>query len=160
MAKEIQLSQGKVAIDDDEDFEYLNQWKWSANNPKGKCYAVRSITIEKGKRTRIIMHRLIMNANKGFVIDHIDGQTLNNLKSNLRICTHAENLRNRKVSVNSKSRDKGVYYDKKTEKWIAEINKDRKRVWTKYFMNPIDAAKAYNEAAIKFHGEFAKLNEI
>jgi len=68
MAKEIQLTQGKVAIVDDEDFEYLNQWKWYANNN----YAIRSFTVSKSKVLRISMHREIMKPQKGFVIDHLD----------------------------------------------------------------------------------------
>ena len=158
--KEIQLTQGKVALVDDEDFEYLNQWKWYANNMKGNFYATKAITVSKCKQKIISMHRLIMKPEKGYVIDHIDGNSLNNQKNNLRICTHAENMRNSKIYSNNTSGFKGVYWHKQTAKWMAYISYNNKITHLGLFINPKDAARAYNEAAIKFHVEFAKLNEI
>ena len=80
MAKQIQLSQGKVAIVDDEDFEFLNQFKWHALKLAGKFYVGRKLTVSKGKRNQIFIHRLIMKPDKGMVIDHLDGNPLNNQK--------------------------------------------------------------------------------
>jgi hypothetical protein len=159
MAKEIKLTQGKVAIVDDEDFEYLNQWKWFANKFRGKFYAVRSFRTNK-KCSSILMHRIIMNPIKGYVIDHIDGITLNNLKNNLRICTHGENLRNQKMSVKNKSGFKGVYWHKLGKKWAVSINIDKKILYLGLFTDLKEAAKTYNSAALKYHGEFAKLNKL
>ncbi len=160
MAKEIQLTQGKVAVVDDDLFNYLNQFKWYANNLNGKFYAVRRFMVKKGKQSVILMHRDIMKPNKGFVIDHIDGDTLNNSINNLRICKHEENLRNQKINKNNKSGFKGVYFCKQRNKFRAEIKKDRQKYFLGLFIDPKDAASAYNKAAIKFHGEFAKLNKI
>ena len=158
--KEIQLTKGKVALVDDEDFEYLNQFKWYVNNFHGKFYAVRSFMITKYKQSIVLMHRDIMNPKKGFVIDHIDGNTLNNIRLNLRICTHGENLRNQKLSIANKSGYKGVYFNKERNKWCALIQVYTIKYHLGCFINVIDAARAYNAAAIKYHGEFAKLNEI
>ena len=99
-------------------------------------------------------------SNKGFVIDHIDGDTLNNSINNLRICKHEENLRNQKINKNNKSGFKGVYFCKQRNKFRAEIKKDRQKYFLGLFIDPKDAASAYNKAAIKFHGEFANLNKI
>jgi hypothetical protein len=159
MAKEIQLTQGKVAIVDDADYEYLNKWKWFVNKFRGKFYAVRTSRANK-KCSCILMHREIMNPKKGFVIDHIDGFTLNNLRDNLRICTHGENLRNQKLSVKNKSGFKGVHWHKLGKKWVSSINIDRKILYLGLFIDAKEAAKKYNDAALKYHGEFAHLNKI
>ena len=158
--KEIKLNKGKVSLVDDADYDYLNQFKWKANNFNGKFYAVRTFMISKGNQSIVLMHRDIMKPNKGFVIDHVDGDTLNNLKDNLRICTHGENLRNQKINKNNKSGFKGVYFCKQRNKFRAEIKKDRQKYFLGLFIDPKDAASAYNKAAIKFHGEFAHLNKI
>ena len=158
--KEIQLTQGKVALVDDEDYEYLMQWKWYVNNFRGKSYAVRNFKIAKGNRTAILMHREIMIPKKGFVIDHVDSNTLNNLKNNLRICTQGENLTNQKIYKNNKSGYKGVYLCKKGNKYKAEIRKNNIKYFLGFYIEIKDAARAYNEAAIKYHGEFANLNKI
>jgi hypothetical protein len=160
MAKEIILTQGKVAIIDDDDYEYLNQWKWFANNKNGKFYVVRNITVSKNKQSSIFMHRFIMKPNKGMIIDHLDGNPLNNQKSNLRICTHAENMRNSKISINNKSGYKGVSYQEDRNNYRAQIKFNNKKINIGDFIDPIDAARAYNAAALKYHGEFANLNKI
>jgi len=160
MAKEIILTQGKVAIVDDEDFEYLNQWKWFANLKGKKFYVGRNISMFNGKQTKICMHRFIMNPEKGMVIDHLDGNSLNNQKNNLRICTQAENNRNRNFNINNTSGFKGVYWHKISSKWMAYIRINKKRLYLGIYTDPIDAARSYNEAALKYHGEFANLNKI
>jgi hypothetical protein len=158
--KEIQLTQGKVAIVDGDDFEYLNQFKWYVNNMNGKFYAVRSFMLTKSKQSIVLMHRDIMKPKKGFVIDHVNGITLDNRKINLRICTHGENLRNQKLSIANKSGYKGVYFHKDRNKWCALIQVYNVKYHLGCFIDPVDAARAYNEAALKYHGEFAHLNKI
>ena len=160
MAKEIQLTKGKVAIVDDEDFEYLNQWKWYAHKTNTlNFYAERSMRIN-GKKTFILMHRVIMNTDKHLVVDHINGNGLDNTKLNLRNCTNSENIRNRKISSNNTSGYKGFHYNIRDNMWRSTIRINNKRLHIGNFIDITDAAKAYNEAAIKFHGEFARLNEI
>ena len=160
MAKEIQLTQGKVAIVDDADFEFLNQFKWHALKLAGKFYVGRKLTVSKCKRNQIFMHRFIMKPDKGMVIDHLDGNPLNNQKNNLRICTHSENMRNCKISINNTSGFKGVSFVKKNNTYKSAIKLNKKTIYLGYYIDPIDAAKAYNDAALKYHGEFANLNKI
>jgi hypothetical protein len=160
MAKEIQLTQGKVAIVDDEDFDFLNQFNWQANKNGNTFYVNRNFRISNNKQGKIYMHRLILNAKKEYVIDHIDGDALNNQKNNLRICTHAENMRNSQIPINNTSGYKGVSYNKRYKKWEAHISFNNKLLNLGSFIDPIDAARAYNAAAIKYHGEFAHINKI
>ena len=160
--KEIQLTQGKVALVDDDMYEYLNQWKWYASGSHGKFYARRNLRINKKYLGCILMHRLIVkNTDSKMHTDHFNGDTLDNRKENLRICTASENLRNRKKHYNNKSGYKGVgKYDNNKLKFRSYITYEKKRVHIGYYNTEKEAARAYNEAAIKYHGEFANLNKI
>lgn len=164
---EIPLTQGQVTIVDEIDYEYVSQFKWSsAYMPKGDVYySVRYVTHQeiKGRAKRIWMHHDIFKRiiggtiPKGFLIDHIDGNSLNNRRSNLRLATRQENNRNRKKSKNNTSGYKGVCFDKYKKKWVATIGVDGKVIWLGRFKTPELAYEAYCEAAIKYHGEFARL---
>ena len=153
--KEIVLSQGKVALVDNDDFEYLNQWKWYAWCSRGHFYAVRSIYIN-GKKSNIHLHRLIMKTPIGMEVDHKDMNGLNCQKYNMRNCTHRQNMCNRKSTGSSKYL--GVYFQKKYIR--ATITVNRKVIYLGLYKKEIDAAIAYNEAAIKYHGEFANINVV
>ena len=160
--KEIQLSKfgknkGKyVALVDDEDFEYLNQFKWSANKIGNTFYAVRRIGIDCNRNMRYI-HGTIMNG-KG--IDHIDGNGLNNQRNNLRFCNQSQNGGNSRKRGNCTSTYRGVSFYKKTKKWQANITINGKLIHLGYFVSEFAAAKAYNAKAIEFFCEFANLNMI
>ena len=163
MAKEIILTQGKVALVDDEDYDYLNQWKWCLRGTGlGKFYAIRGF--EKSKKSNIkgsiSMHRQLMKPTNGFVIDHLDGDTLNNQKINLRICTQSQNCSNQKKSISNTSGYKGVSYYKKNNRFNAKIAFNKKTIYLGSYIDPIDAARAYNAAALKYHGKFANINKI
>jgi AP2 domain-containing protein/HNH endonuclease len=106
------------------------------------------------------LHRLIMNAPADKEVDHINGDTLDNRRCNLRICSHKENLRNQKLPKNSKSGYKGVTWYKRIKKWRSHIRLNKKQIHLGYFDDIKLAANAYNEAAIKYFGEFAKLNDL
>ncbi len=169
--KEIKLTQGKVAIVDDEDFEYLNQWKWFYCR-----YAKR--TYREGESNRVIgikrpklyerMHRVIVKCPEGLFVDHIDGNPLNNQKSNLRICTLIENSKNRKSKTGSTSDYLGVSLRKYIRPnktyfyWEASIFSNKKITHLGHFPytpeGEIMAAKTYNEHAVIHHGAFARLN--
>jgi hypothetical protein len=154
MTKSIPLTQGQNAIVDDKDFEYLNQWKWQYSDG----YASRSETrFGMGKKT-IYMHRVILDTPPGMQTDHIDGNKLNNQRVNLRVCSIAENGRNRKLQKNNTSGFSGVHYAKKAEKWQATIRVNGKVVYLKTYNTAKEAALAYDEAAKKYFGEFARLN--
>lgn len=152
--KEIKLSQkgknkGKyVALVDDCDYEYLNQWEWRALITGKNIYAIRS--------PNILMHRIIINTPKGMDTDHRDHNGLNNQRSNLRICTTSQNLFNRSNAIRSKVKYKGVSKSKRGYK--VYIFHDGKQINLGRFTNIIEAAKVYDEAAKKYHGEFACLN--
>lgn len=157
--REIQLTQGKVAVVSDEDYEWLNRCRWQFTGG----YARRTMyfgTDENGKRIKetIWMHRLIMNCPDGFVVDHIDGDVLNNQRDNLRICTNRENLLNQKSPPRFGKKYKGVY--KIGNRFSVRIVDKGKRLNIGYFSNEEAAANAYNYFAIRFHGEFAWLNSV
>lgn len=153
--KSITLTQGKIAIIDDDMYDYLSQWKWYARKDRNTFYAQRT---DRKIGKAILMHRVISKCKDGFVIDHIDGNGLNNQISNLRICTHAENCRNKGKHINNTSGYKGVKPNPKGNGWIAHLMKDGKYILNKLFSNKIDAAKEYDKTAKKHHGKFARLN--
>lgn len=155
--KEIKLSQGKAALVDDEDFEYLNQWQWYAHNHKHTFYARRHQLKIEGDKKIIYLHRFIMNATDKSEIDHIDHNGLNCQKSNLRFCTRSKNQMNRSLSPNHSSKYKGVTWFKRDNKWRAYIKIGR-QIHLGYFDNEIDAAKEYDKKAIELFGEFANIN--
>ena len=161
--KEIQLTQGKVALVDDDMYEYLNQWKWYAyTSKKSKTfYAARNSLKINGVRKRIKMHIFIYDKNNpNILVDHINNNGLDNRKCNLRICTHKQNQQNKLIFKSNTSGYKGVFWHKLANKWASRIGLNRKMIYLGVYINKVEAAKAYNIAAIKFYGEFAKLNEI
>ena len=155
---------------DDEDFEYLNQWKWHATKRKGNPMYVERNMVVDGKRKSVKMHRIIMDCEQGKIIDHKDRDSLNNQKCNLRICKHSDNNKNRTSCGTSKYL--GVhwhtnkYLTKSGDKmkirsfWLASIRVDGKQKYLGSFKKEDDAALAYNIAAKKFHKEFANLNIV
>ena len=153
MTKYIPLSSGKYAIVDDEDYEWLNETKW-ADDSRG--YAIRKV---KGKRTTEKMHRLILNAKDGEVVDHINRIPWDNRKENLRIATTGQNSANKGPYATNKSGYKGVAVFNKG-RWTAQITVNYRKIHLGVFDDPKEAAMVYNEAAIKYFGEYAKLNEI
>lgn len=157
--KLIKLSKNKFAKVDDEDFEYLNKWKWSVSSNN---YAVRRVSRKlKGKNNIIIlMHRQIMKTNKNMQTDHINQNKLDNQKSNLRMCTRSENSCNRLKRKNTSSKYKGVCWDKAKKKWVAQVWKDNVKVLNKRFPTEKEAAIAYNKKSKIFHKEFAILNNV
>ena len=156
--KEIKLTQGKVTQVDDDVFDYLNQFNWYAEKGYNTYYAARKITIN-GLKTSTRMHTVILKIDKGSICDHIDHDGLNNQKSNLRICSHFQNMRNRKSNHNAKSRYLGVSPSGRNNlPWRTFIEINRKSTSLGYFKTEEEAALAYNNTAIKHYKEFANLN--
>ncbi len=151
----IPLTKGRVALVDGVDYAYLMQWRWCDTNG----YAVR-----KGSDGQDIkMHRVIMECmgtRKFLEVDHANMKTLDNRRANLRPATKSDQSCNRGPSIANKSGYKGVFFHKGCGKWWAYINKDGKRHHLGFFGDKIEAARAYNKAALKLHGEFARLNEV
>lgn len=150
--RKIPLTRSKFALVDDEDFDYLNQWKWHANPTRSGLYARR--TGPRPAKRQIYMHREIMKCPDEMCVDHIDGNTLNNQKHNLRICTTNENIYNAKPKLCTSSKYKGVYFHQQAGKWATEIQHN----YLGLFENEVDAAVAYDREAKRLFGNFAKLN--
>ena len=154
-AKAIPLNKDAVTIVDEADYEWLSKWKWRIVE---KGYAQRSVAKHEGLTlSALFMHRVILNTPKGLFSDHINGNKLDNRRSNLRICTHHQNNLNR---PNVTGKYKGVYWCKRQQRWMAQIMKNQANIYVGSFHTPEEAALAYNEAAKEYHGEFARLNCI
>lgn len=154
--KEINLTKGQFAIVDDEDFEQLSKYNWHCSY---YGYAERAGLKKKGTKRQIIkMHRVIMDAMPGQQIDHINGDKLDNRRRNLRFCTDQQNRYNQKIRTNNKSGLRGVHMAK--GRWCVQITAAKRTITIGTFSSKIKAAEAYNAAAKKYHGEFARLNKI
>ena len=157
MSNLIPLTQGKFALVDDEDFDWLNQYKWHTSKDSHTFYAVRQCRSQKGKRTTIRMHREILRPPVGREIDHKDGNGLNNLRCNLRVATKAQNQQNRRTQKGT-SRFKGVSWHRAAAKWQARIMREGKWFYLGVFLSEIEAAQTYDKAAKNLFGEFARSN--
>jgi len=159
--KKIKLTQGKFALVDDEDFEYLNQWKWYATKSRSTFYAMRKEWSRVFKKdSTILMHRQICKTKARMITDHKDHNGLNNQKENIRTCTHGQNQKNRTATTGRSSKYLGVFWFAARKHWVARINNKYKSFYLGSFKKEKDAARAYNEAAIKYHKEFANLNKV
>ena len=159
MTMEIALTQGQVALIDDEDCELVSGYKWYAQwDPKMRSFYAKANTMNAdGKRTALLMHRLIMNARKGDLVDHIHHLTLDNRKSELRICTRNQNNQNARKRVDSTSGVKGVSFKSREQKWNARISANGKYIHLGYFDTLEQAAMARAAAVILYHGEFGRI---
>jgi len=152
MTKEILLTKEYKAIVDDDDYEILSKFKWSARESGRRVYASR----HPGRTMH--MHREILGAPKDMDVDHIDGNGLNNQRSNLRLATRSQNMGNSKKHVDNSSGAKGVTWSRDKKKWEARIRCGHRRMHIGYFANIEDAAHAYDAKARELFGEFARLN--
>lgn len=143
--KEIVLTQGKVALVDDEDYLELSKFKWYTVKTAGLFYAVRHSHMISGMRHTIFMHREILAFPKGMETDHINGNGLDNRRENLRIVTTRENQQNRHTHKSSKY--PGVDWKAKSNKWRSRIQIDNKSQHLGYFNDEKSAAQAYTRVA-------------
>lgn len=160
--KQIKLTQGQYALVDDADYDWLSQWKWCAQKIRGNFYAVRrSLRTNKNrKQYSIYMHRQILGLKRKDKRqgDHIDHNTLDNQRENLRVCTGQQNHRNRKSHLNSSSNFKGIFWVKGMKKWRSSIGINGKSKHLGYWNIEEVAALAYDMVAIREFGDFAILN--
>lgn len=160
--KKITIKEGLFAIVDEEDFEKLSKYKWTiARSGRNRKYLyARTCIFKNGKWKTCLMHRLITKAKKGMLVDHVDDNGLNNLKSNLRVCTFQQNVcRKRYFSPIKISKYRGVH-KRRNGKFFSSITKNYKSYFIGNFLNEIEAAMAYNKKAKELFGEYARLNNV
>lgn len=160
--KKIPLTQGRFTLVDDADHEQLNQRKWYAYQDRNMWYARHNSQPYENKRLSILMHRVILGLRHGDgkQVDHIDGDGLNNQRSNLRICTNTQNQHNRRQRVTGRSKYKGVVWHKQSKRWVAQIRYHPNNIHIGSFDTEEEAAEAYNEKAKELRGEYAFLNDL
>jgi hypothetical protein len=149
-------------IIDSEDWDRIKQYRWFLNyQPKTNKYYITTNMYKNKKRYRIKLHRFILNLTDVKIeVDHIFGETFDNRKNMLRECTHSNNSKNQKKHKDNNSGYKGVSFHKQHKKWLSRIIVDYKIFHLGYFTNKHCAACAYNNAALKYHGEYANLNQL
>jgi len=160
--KHIQLTKGQVAIVDDDDFGRLVGYRWCVNWNKDikSFYAVRSTPMANWKRQWVSMHREIIDAKTGEFVDHINHDTLDNRKENLRVCSSGQNSANRRRRVDNTSGFKGVSWHYGICKWRSRLMVNSKPLHIGYFQTANEAAIAYDKAAFEHYGEFALTNKM
>ncbi len=156
--RRIYLDEGLWTIVDLEDYRRFSCFKWYIDGRDGRFYAVRGKRVGKRNVIKVRLHREIMKAPKGLLVDHGNLKGLDNRRSNLRRATYGENNQNKRKRKGATSRYIGVNFDKRSRNWRVRIMYKGKVKWLGNFDDEIDAGKAYDAAAKKYYGEFARLN--
>lgn len=157
MTKKIPLTQGRFAIVDDDVYEWASQYKWYVKRKRNAFYAARNTGIFPFQKTTYL-HREIVNAPPEAQVDHANCDGLDCRRSNMRLATNAENNRNKITQSNNTSGYKGVSWHKGDRRWRSQIKVDGKAIFIGGYHTPEAAARAYDDAARLYHGEFAKTN--
>jgi hypothetical protein len=157
--RRIYLGEGEWTIVEPQDYYWLSDFKWSIIGNGRKVYAIRNIIVGPKKTKILNLHREIMKAPAGLMVDHRNNNSLDNRRANLRLATRAQNVQNsQKRNIKTTSRFIGVHLDKESGRWATKIAYQGKVLWLGRFKDEVEAAKAYDAAAKKYRGEFAKLN--
>lgn len=162
----VPLSRGEFTLIDADNQHLFERYKWTCHlrgrNRNRKAYAIRQATLAPGVKKMVQLHRLITKCPKGLVVDHINGDTLDNRRCNLRVCTHQQNTWNQKQARHGR-KWKGVVHRKRPgcwEHWQACITVNRKFISLGSYASAREAAEAYNRAAIQHYGDHACLNDL
>jgi hypothetical protein len=157
----IPLSQGKFTIIDIEDVDKVKKYEWTFFKSKHHKYGYVISKKKINNKKKWLLHRYILDIkNPKIYIDHKNGNSLDNRKGNMRLCTHQQNLCNGKKTLNKTSVYKGVCFKKNSKKWYAQITVNGKTKYLGYFYNQLEAAKIYDIKAIEYFGEFALTNKM
>jgi hypothetical protein len=157
--RRIYLGEGMFTLVEQDDYYVLNRFRWHAEGDGKHIYAVRSVIRPRCRSTTMRMHREIMNAPAHLLVDHRNNYTLDNRRANLRLATYSQNRINcQRDKSRTSSKYNGVSLDKRNNKWRAYIAYNGKRIYLGRFETEKEAAMAYDQAAGKYHKEFARLN--
>lgn len=158
---EVVLVSGRDVLVDDEGLALLRGGGWIVKINNGNPYVGRNIHDGRRVVRHEVLHRILMRCPDDRMVDHINGNTLDNRRVNLRICDHAENMKNRRIHSNNRSGVKGVYRDatEKNIRWRAQIRVEGKKICIGSFASPEEAEAAYLEASKRYHGEFSRSPE-
>lgn len=157
--KEVKLTKGYVAIVDDEDYDRVSNHKWRVDVIKRSDGSKTAYAKSAIKKKTVYLHRFVYGDTKGMHIDHIDGNPLNNSKSNLRTCTHSQNMKNRCIVTGASSQYKGVTWDVDSKKWRARICANKIVMSLGLYESEEEASRVYDMAAAKYFGDFARTNK-
>ncbi len=154
------LTQGLHAIVDDADFEWLKCFSWYAANVNGRFYAMTCMR-DGGRQLKVPLHHMLAGCPlRGLVVDHADGCTLHDSRTNLRVCTRKENSWNTGKREGATSLYKGVSWCRTKKRWRAAIMADGKTHFGGYFRDEREAARRYDELASRFYGKFARTSGV
>jgi hypothetical protein len=156
--RRIYLGEGEWTIVELADYYRFGNLKWSISGRDGKFYAIRGVKTRPDEIMIMSMHREMMQAPAGVLVDHRNGDNLDNRRSNLRLATPTENSCNRRKTKGGSSQYKGVCFHRRRGEWVSRIKIHGKSIFLGNFDREEAAAKAYDKAAKKYHGEFARLN--
>lgn len=157
-AIKIPLTKGKYCLIDREDYDLVSSYKWCVSSYGYAVRGTRKMVNGKSKSFIHYMHREIIGAPVGLEVDHINGDKLDNRRSNLRVCTRQQNEWNKPANIRSKTGYKGVFWSKQARKYASWINTNGKIKHLGFYESSVEAAKAYDNAALMLHGEFARKN--
>jgi hypothetical protein len=150
------LSKNKYALVDDEDYPKVSKHKWFVIQRGKSEHACRTV-IENGNKRTEYLHRALLNPNSNEVVDHINGNGLDNQKANLRLCTKQQNSWNSDKNTKNVSGYKGVSFEKTTGKWRVRIRKDGKSYSYGLYEQAEEASKVYLEKAQELFGQYARI---
>jgi frataxin-like iron-binding protein CyaY len=156
--RKIYLGEDEWALVEPSDYYRLKNFKWYLNGNGKEFYAFANIKAGPGKTRMVSMHRQLMDPPPHLLVDHRNGHTLDNRRSNLRLATQSQNMQNRAKKLNVSSKFIGVCFDKKRGKWKAQIKTGGENIFLGRFSSETDAARAYDRAAREYHKDFARLN--